>query len=95
VLLVTMLTLLPLFACACMLLDGDGMAPPASGTALFSASANDDDDALDVVFGDDPGVVCNPLALPAPELNAVVRPLASQSVLPRIEDPADHPPRRA
>lgn len=95
VLLILVVTVQPLFALGCIALPDDGVAPPAAGTALFSATDNDDDNALDIVFGGDPVVFSHTLALPLPEPRTdLARPSASH-LLPRVPDTADHPPRLA
>lgn len=95
VLLIFAMTLQPLFALGCIAMDDDGVAPPARGTALFSHSASDDDEALEVIFGGDPGVVAGAIALPLLELRAGVAGPAPAHILPRFAAAADHPPRPA
>jgi hypothetical protein len=78
-----------------MSLDHDGMAPPPHGTALFSASTSADDEALEIVFGGNPGIFASAVALPTPQPNAILPPPDPPRVLPNVSDSADHPPRRA
>jgi hypothetical protein len=89
------MSLQPLFTIGCMALPDDGVAPPAHGTLLCSEADNADDEALDVVFGGDPGVITFVIVLPQLEPRAAVAVFAAAPVPPRVADPADHPPRRA
>ncbi len=93
VLLILAVALQPLFVLGCAALPDDGVAPPARGTILFSQTDFDDDDALDVIFGEDPVVIAGVVALPIPQPRADVLDLAPAPVPPRVADAADHPPR--
>ena len=95
VLVILAVALQPLFGLACVALDDDGVAPPASGTALFSQTDSDDDDALEVVFGGDPVVIADAIALPLLEPRADVADPTPAHIPPRVAHAADHPPRRA
>ena len=60
--------------------------------ALVVDDANDSDD---LVFGGDPVVIGGAIALPLLEPRADVVDPAPAHALPRVGDPADHPPRLA
>jgi len=87
------MALQPLFALAYVTLDGAEAAPPVTNAVLVADT--DSDDALEVIFGDDPIVFAGALVLPLPGLRADVADPAPAHVPPRVADAADHPPRPA
>ena len=56
---------------------------------------DDHNDGDDLVFGGDPVVIGGAIAMPLLEPRAKVVDPAPAHVLPRVGDPADHPPRLA
>jgi len=88
VVLIVVLAAQPLLAVA-------SIALPVTHTVTTIDNCQDDDDALDLVFGGDPVVMVATIALPHLEPRAGVAEAAPAPVPPRVPDPADHPPRLA
>jgi len=89
VLLIVVLAVQPLLAFASLAL------PVAHTVTTIDNCEDDDDNALDLVFGGDPVVMVASIVLPHLEPRAAVAEAASVAVPPRVADPADHPPRLA